>query len=165
MKKGFANLLILIIVFAVVIIFIAIATIKSYAVTGDSMKPTFKNGQKIIVNKLAYISGSPKRGDIIVVGVDDNTSKIKPTIRRVVGLPGETVEIRQGRVYINGGILDEPYIDNAKESGLDEKVGVDSAHYLVLADNRNTDYYRGTDISVWSLSPKNFIVGKYWFSY
>ena len=158
--KGFVKLLIVIVVFAAVLFFLLALTIKPFRVADDTMNPTFSNGQKIVVTMLAYVKSSPKREDIIIVGSD------KPMIRRVIGLPGETVEIRKGKVYINDQLLNEPYLGNVQDYDFDQKAGqIDPTHYLVLADNRTTAYYRGTKISTLAWVPKDSILGKYWFSY
>lgn len=87
-------------------------------------------------------------------------------MKRLIGMPGETVEIRKGKVYINNQLLNEPYLVNNQKNDFDQKPEkIDSAHYLVLADNRNTAYYRGTQISMLAWVPKTSILGKYWFSY
>jgi len=167
MKKGFAKQILLIVPFMFIgLAALAAITLKPYAVANDFMSPTFKNGQKIFINKLAYANSNPKRGDIIVVGVDNKTSSIKPTIRRVVGLPGETVEIKKGYVYINSQPLDEPYLDkNANYDFEQETTRLDSSHFFVLPDNRKTNLFRGTDVAPISWVPKNFIIGKYFLSY
>lgn len=158
-KKGFAKLLILLVVVTFAVFFAAL-TVKTFRVADEAMSPTFRNGQKIVINKLAYLKSSPTRGHVIVTG------SAKPMMRRIVGLPGETVEIKKGIVYINGEPLNEPYLANVQENDLDEKVGkIDTDHYLVLADNRSTVYYRGTKISMLAWVPKTSMLGKYWFSY
>lgn len=159
-RKGFAKLIILAIAAILFLIFLAVTTIKTFRVADEAMSSTFRNGQKIAINRLAYFKSSPKRGDIIVHG------SVKPGMRRLIGMPGETVEIRKGKVYINNQLLNEPYLVNNQKNDFDQKPEkIDAAHYLVLADNRSTAYYRGTEISMLAWVPKTSILGKYWFSY
>ncbi len=121
----------------VVVFFIAALVAKPYTVTGDSKKSTLKNGQKNLINKLAYLNNYPRRSYIIVTGVANSSSNNKSMIRRIVGLPGKTVEIRKGKVFINNQILGEPYLDKNQEYDFDEKPGkTDATHYFLLADNR-----------------------------
>lgn len=82
-----------------------------FVVDGDSMEPNLHNGEWLIVNKLTYRFSEPERGDIIVF----HFSEDKDYIKRVIGLPGETVSIEDGNLYINGEQVDEPYLDEAKE--------------------------------------------------
>lgn len=167
MKKGFTKLIILVIILAVVVFFIAALTVKSYAVKNDSMKPTINNGQKIVINKLAYFNSHPKRGDIIVVGVKGK-SNIKSLVRRIVGLPGEKVEIKNGSVLVNDVILNEPYLGTAKELDFNqEPLNLSDSQYYALPDNRNLSVYRGKEIPIGTVVPQNFfvILGEYWFSY
>lgn len=113
-------------------------TIEKTRVSGTSMEPTLKEGQVIIVNKLAYIFFSPKRSDVIVykqVGKEHSYFEIK----RVIGLPRETVKIKNGNIYINDNIiLEKIKTDTIQNSGLaEEGVKLGDNEYFVLGDNRN----------------------------
>jgi signal peptidase I len=106
-------------------------------VDGSSMYPTLKDDNRMIVNKLSYVFGEPKRFDIIVFHAPEK----KDYIKRVIGLPGETVEYRNDTLYINGKKYDEPYLDELKketEGLLTESfiVTVPKDHIFVLGDNR-----------------------------
>jgi signal peptidase I len=157
MAKYIRDIIITIIV-ALVIFFVLQATVGSYKVYGPSMLPGIKNGYYIMVNKVEYYFQSPERGDIIVF----HSPNIAGTdlIKRIIGLPGDTVEVKNGKVYINNTPLAEPYVaesPNYKYSP--EQVPPDQ--YFVLGDNRNnsTDSHTG-----WFLPRKN-IVGKAWITY
>lgn len=105
---------------------------------GDSMKTTLKDGDKILVNKMIYHISSPKRNDVIVfrqTGKEHDFYNVK----RIIGLPGETVLIQNGQVYINGDLLDEKItVDGMKNGGLaNEELVLDDDEYFVLGDNRN----------------------------
>lgn len=108
------------------------------SVSGTSMEPTLKEGQVVIVNKLEYYIKSPKRNDVIVYK-QSNKEHSYFEIKRVIGLPGETVKIKNGIVYINDQAIKEKVKTEAiSNSGLaEEGVKLDDNEYFVLGDNRN----------------------------
>lgn len=102
-------------------------------VKGPSMEPTLHEGEILIVSKLSYRIGEPKRSDIVVL--NDNLEH-KDLIKRVIGLPGERINIKDGLVYIDGNILVEEYIQvPTYENEFEESIVPDSK-YFVLGDNR-----------------------------
>lgn len=105
---------------------------------GDSMKPAISNGDAVLVNRLVYNAVNPKRGDLIVFKPKGNENS-HSYIKRVIGLPGETVEIKDGEVYINGKALEEDYKKTEiSDPGLaKEAVQLKENEYFVLGDNRN----------------------------
>jgi signal peptidase I len=135
-----------------------------FFVDGPSMEPSFYTGQRVIVSRVNYMVQAPQRGEIIVFESPDQPGVDPPLIKRVVGLPGETVEIRDTQVYIDGRPLDETYInepcsasrcrDNLWELGPDE--------YFVMGDNRN----RSRDSRVFGPVTRNHVIGealvRYW---
>jgi signal peptidase I len=129
-------------------------TIQTCVVFGICMEPALEEGQRIIVSKITYYFDGPRRGDIIVFRPPASPNAA-PYIKRVVGLPGDTVEIKDGKVYINGASLSEPYI---KETPLyympSETVPLNN--YFVLGDNRNDS----NDSHVWGMVPRENIIGK-----
>ena len=108
------------------------------SVSGTSMEPTLKEGQVVIVNKVEYYIKSPKRNDVIVYK-QSNKEHSYFEIKRVIGLPGETVKIKNGIVYINDEAIKEKVKTEAiSNSGLaEEGVKLDDNEYFVLGDNRN----------------------------
>lgn len=108
------------------------------SVSGNSMDPTLKEGQVVIVNKLEYYFKSPKRNDVIVYK-QSNKEHSYFEIKRVIGLPGETVKIKNGIIYINDEAIKEKVkTDITNNSGLaEEGVKLDDNEYFVLGDNRN----------------------------
>ena len=125
--------LIVVIAMFLVIKFVGQRTI----VIGDSMNPTLQDGENLITDKITYRFTEPKRYDIIVFPYKDNPSKL--LIKRIIGMPGETVQIIDGYVYINGHLLEEDY-GNAvmNDSGTaSEPIALGSDEYFVLGDNRN----------------------------
>jgi len=123
------------------------------------MLPNFDTGQLIIVNRAAYFFGGPSRGDVIVLHNPANNSE--DFIKRVVGLPGEYVEIREGRVYVNGTMLNEPYIEQFCTLGCDGAWPLGPDQYFVLGDNRAHSH----DSHVFGPINRNLIVGQAWLRY
>lgn len=106
-------------------------------VIGDSMQTTLSDGDNLITDKITYRFRDPKRFDIVVFPFKENTSKL--LIKRIIGMPGETVQIKNGKVYINGYELQENYgIAVMNDAGLaSEPILLGEDEYFVLGDNRN----------------------------
>lgn len=106
-------------------------------VIGDSMNPTLHENENLITDKITYRFKEPKRFDIIVFPYKDNTSKL--LIKRIIGMPGETVQIKNGRVYINDHELNENYGNAIMNDGgvADNAIILGEDEYFVLGDNRN----------------------------
>ena len=135
---------------------------QQVSTVGDSMRPVLKNADKVLVNRIVYNASSPKRGDIIVFKPKGNESSHYYT-KRIVGLPGETVQIVENRIYINGEKLEEDYtttkIDTAGIAADKVKLGGDE--YFVMGDNRkNSEDSRSADIGA---VKRSYIYGKAWF--
>ena len=157
-------------------------TVRNFRVEGSSMAPTLESGQYLVVDHVSYLKldverlsrivpfwtvaqsdpqfafDPPSRGEIIVFRYPADPSK--DFVKRVVGLPGETVEVRSGTVYINGEALQEPYLQrpdssNARLLTLREK------EYYVIGDNRRNS----NDSRVWGVVPEENIVGRVWLVY
>ena len=110
---------------------------KRVSNVGDSMNPELSNGDIVLVNTLVYNAKNPARGDVIVFKPQGDKT-VHSYMKRVIGLPGETVEIKEGILYINGKELQEDYKTTAiKEAGLaSEKIKLKKQEYFVLGDNR-----------------------------
>jgi signal peptidase I len=142
-----------------VIIFLVVNTFTGrYEVQSISMEPTLHEGQYLIVSKIAYWFHGPERGDIIVLDPPNGRSEI-PYIKRVIGLPGEKVDVHDGRVWVNGIALNEPYISGPPSYNESRVLGNDE--YLVLGDNRNNS----SDSHIWGMLPRDNIIGKAIFRY
>jgi len=129
-------------------------TIQTCIVSSSSMEPDLQVGQRLVVNKVNYYFDSPKRGDIIVFRPPANPNST-PYIKRVIGLPGDTVEIKEGRVFINGEPLREPYIKETPLYSMAPEF-IMLNNYFVLGDNRNDS----NDSHVWGTVPRENIIGK-----
>lgn len=132
-----------------------------YIVSGASMEPTFDNFHYLIIDRISYDIGEPVRGDVIVFDLPQNSSRA--LIKRVIGVPGDTVSIRDSVVYISnaanpdGFMLDEPYLDPANIGGvanLEVTLGTDQ--YFVLGDNRKVS----ADSRIWGILPRENIAGR-----
>ncbi|MFA5367495.1 MAG: signal peptidase I [Dehalococcoidia bacterium] len=130
-------------------------TLESRQVDGTSMLPNLESGQRVLVCKAAYWFGDPQRGDVVVFHDSSRPSPTDYIIHRIVGLPNEKVEIRNGQVYIDDSMLEEPYIQGNSLNRPPEIVPHDS--YLIVGDNRNS---ASADIV-----PRNEIIGKAWLCY
>jgi signal peptidase I len=142
------------------IIFLVIRfAIQSYRVSGPSMLPGLQTDDYVLVNIIAYLFHAPERGDVIVFHYPLDTSE--DFIKRVIGLPGDTVTLDNKTVQVDGVVLHEPYISEAyNPSGKTIKVPMDE--YFVLGDNRPLS----DDSRDWGFVPKADLVGKavivYW---
>jgi signal peptidase I len=150
-------------VLAVAIFLIIHSTIQSSVVLYNSMEPNLHEGQRIIISKIVYNFHEPERGDVIIF--PDPNDPDDGLVKRIIGLPGETVEIKDGVVYIhqaNGETLtldESDYITNpAKNDFLGETIPEDN--YFVLGDNRNNSYDSRRE---WTVSRED-IIGKAWLS-
>jgi signal peptidase I len=157
------------VIFAGVIAILIVGfVVQPVRVEGQSMMPKLHDQDRIFVNKFIYPlrewigDKEPiKRGDIVVLLYPDDPSK--SYIKRVVGLPGEEVNVENGRLYINGAQVDEPYIDQEYLSAdsMPGSVHVKEHHYFVLGDNRRNS----SDSRYWGLVPEKYIYGKAIFRY
>lgn len=128
-------------------------------IPSDSMEPTLHVGDRLIIEKLAYHLATPKRGDIVVfeppIQLKTQGYRRSPAfIKRVIGKAGETVAVHDGRVYINGAPLDEPYILAPPGYEL-RPVQVPPEHLFVMGDNRNNS----NDSHVWGFLPVQNVIG------
>ena len=149
------------ILIAIAIFFCLRATVQGQDVHGVCMLPNIEHGELVMVNKATYWFSDPQRGDVIVF--DPPVPSEYPFIKRVIGLPGETVEVKNGQVFINNILLDEPYIlpeppRRNKNFGPEE---LSDSEYFVLGDNRNNS----NDSRSWGLIKRDSIIGKAWFVY
>jgi signal peptidase I len=164
------------------LIFLAVrSTVQNFKVEGSSMIPSLGNGQYIIVNKLAYaqfdlgmfdflpffdagdnpthhLFGTPERGDVVVF--ESPTSPGRDFIKRIIGVPGDKVQIRDGVVYINDEPLDETYTTGPTNCPCGPWT-IEGDHYFVLGDHRSNS----SDSRQFGTIIEGSIIGKAWFSY
>ncbi len=114
--------------------FIRYFIVELYMVEGPSMRPTLVNGERLVVNKFIYRFKTPERGEVLVFRYPRDPSR--DFIKRVIAVPGDTVEIKDGRVFLNGQLLNEPYILE-RIKGSYPVATVPEGHIYVMGDNRN----------------------------
>nr|WP_191383953.1 signal peptidase I [uncultured Lachnoclostridium sp.] len=132
------------------------------AVVGDSMSPILSNGDVTLVNRIVYDATAPKRGDIIVFKPKGNENS-HYYIKRIIGLPGETVQILEGEIYIDGEKLEEDYgVSEITDPGIAaEEIELAGDEFFVLGDDReNSEDSRMADVGA---VKRSYIYGKVWF--
>jgi signal peptidase I len=170
------------IILALVVFMVIQTSVQNFKVEGSSMDPTLEGGQYLLVNKLVYSQinlerlarmtpfwkvdhpdrrfpfHSPKRGEVIVFHFPGDPER--DFVKRVVGLPGELVEIRKGTVFIDHNPMEEPYLISRDEFNMEQR-RLGDKQYFVLGDNRRSS----NDSRSWGPVPEENVVGKVWFVY
>lgn len=161
--KLLRDVILVLAVFFLLLVFV----VQPVVVEGTSMLPQLHDGERLIVNKLIYYRlkdyswGHIERGDIVVFWYPNDPDK--SYVKRVIGLPGDTVEIRNGTVYVNDEKMHENYIDanfNKSEAN-HRREQVKDHYYFVMGDNRDNS----SDSRYWGLVPEKYIYGKVFFRY
>lgn len=153
--KGFLKELFITLGLALVIFLLLQTTIQSSIVLGSSMEPGLEDGQRLIINKAVYHFRDPARGDVIILHPPIEPQK--EYVKRVIGIPGDTIEVRNGVVYINGSPLYEPYIKETPRNNFSPFI-VPENNYFVMGDNRNNSNDSRTG---WTVTSDN-IIGEAW---
>lgn len=158
-KKGdFWDLVKFAVIAFLIVMPIRIFIAQPFVVSGESMYPTFNDGQYLIIDEISYITGTPKRGDVIVFRYPLDPSRF--FIKRVIGLPNEKINIDSGKITItnkdnpNGFNLTEPYIN--EKFTTTGTYNTESDEYFVLGDNRNNSL----DSRAWGIVPQKLLVGR-----
>jgi len=125
-----------------------------FRISGVSMMPNFVDGQFVLVDKLSYLIGQPKRGDVVVLRFPANPTK-KLFIKRIIGLPGETVQVANGEVFVNKVPLIESFLPEGTNSAPDVIKVLGYQEYFVMGDNRPNS----NDSRYWGPLPLEDIVG------
>ena len=156
-------------IFLIIVVFVlfGVFAVQPVVVEGTSMLPQLNDGERLLVNKLVYYKiqgvrwGHLERGDIVVFWFPKEPDK--SYVKRIIGLPGEMVEVRNGRVLINGQELNEDYLDLEHNKVLPSFPAkqVEQHYYFVMGDNRDNS----SDSRYWGLVPEKYIYGKAFFRY
>jgi signal peptidase I len=157
-ENFFTELLKFVLVAAVIVVPLRLFVAQPFIVSGASMEPTFHNGQYLIVDELTYHFDAPQREDVIIFRYPKDPSQF--FIKRIIGLPGETVMIRSGQIEVkkvDGSIatLSEPYVIN-QGNGPDATFEIPQGEYFVMGDNRP----ESSDSRTWGLLPRQDIIGR-----
>lgn len=164
--------IVLVVASLVVALVVRAFLIQAFYIPSESMLPTLHKDDRVLVNKLAYDFGDVSRGDIIVFEAPPgaSSSEVRDLIKRVVGLPGETIEGRGGGIYINGRPLEEPYLPESVQSREFPRETVPPDSYWVLGDNRqdskDSTFFKSIDedaiigrafVRIWPLDDLGFL--------
>jgi len=153
-------------VFVVIYLFL----FQPHQVKGNSMYPNFHNGEFLLTDKISYRFGTPQRGDVIIFKAppSEPCAEIEcEYIKRIIGTPGDTVKVSEGKIYINNQILTEPYLPKGLTTSPgsflreNQEVKIPPNEYLPLGDNRN----QSRDGREFGTIPFSSIVGKAWLRY
>jgi signal peptidase I len=149
------------IVLAIAFVFVYYIGLRT-SVVGPSMTPTLENKQEILVNRFIYSVSNPKPNDIVVF-LPNGNEKAHYYVKRIIGVPGDTVQIKDGAVYVNGELFDEA-VETAAILDAElaaEEITLEEDEYFVLGDNRNnSEDSRYANIGN---VKKEYIIGKAWF--
>jgi signal peptidase I len=156
-------------IFLIIVVFVlfGVFVVQPVVVEGTSMVPELHDGERLLVNKLVYYRfqgvswGHLERGDIVVFWYPREPDK--SYVKRIIGLPGETVEVKNGKVIIDGRELNEDYLDTEHNQSLPSfpVKKVEEHYYFVMGDNRDNS----SDSRYWGLVPEKYIYGKAFFRY
>ena len=171
---------------AVMVFMLLQTTVRNFKVDGSSMDPTLVNGQYLLVNRLVYLRiemdrfssivpfwqaeedsvryaiHPPERGEVIVFEFPDSipSNSKRDFVKRVIGLPGETIEVKDGVPFVDGVVLEEPYL-TTKDHFNGRKVELGAGEYYVIGDNRA----HSNDSRSWGAVPEENLRGKVWMIY
>jgi signal peptidase I len=156
--KNFWDLIGFAIIALIVVIPIRMWVIQPFVVSGESMYPTFHNGEYLIIDEISYILGEPKRGDVVVFRYPKDPSRF--FIKRIIGMPNERIVIKNGEVTVfnkenpDGLKINEPYI---KEEFSTTSIDItEENEYFVMGDNRN----RSSDSRSWGILNEKLMIGR-----
>ena len=150
-----------VIVLVIAFVFVYFIGLRT-SVLGQSMAPTLENRQEIMINRFIYLLSDPKPGDIVVF-LPNGNEKSHYYVKRVIGIPGDTVQIKEGEVYVNGELFEDedefaPILDAELAA---EPVKLEEDEYFVLGDNRNNS--QDSRYANIGNVKKEYIIGKAWF--
>lgn len=140
---------------------------QSYSIPSASMDPTLKVRDRLLVSKVNYEWGDIKRGDVVVfkkpesMQATEGPGGIEDLVKRVIGLPGDTVEARNGSVFINGAKLNEPYLPAATQTTNLRTIVVPVDEYFMMGDNRDVSF----DSRFWGTIKRADVIGEVFFRF
>ena len=146
------------VILTVIIFFLIQTVVRNFRVVGTSMEPNLHNSQYLIVDKISYRLGEPRQGDVIVFEPPNRPGE--DYVKRVIGVSGDLVEIRNGQVFISNELIEEPYVVYPGSYSMSPR-RVGANELFVLGDNRNSS----SDSHNWGMLETDKVVGKAWISY
>jgi len=141
-------------ILAVLGLFIHYFVATIFAVEGASMEPNFKDGEYLLVNRISYFIGKPKRGDVVVLRFPGREQE--KYLKRIIGLPNETIKIENNQIVISGQKIKEDYLPSSIKTEPDMEKTLSEDEYFVLGDNRENS----NDSRIWGTVPSNNLIGK-----
>ena len=141
---------------ALIVLLVNLATGR-FRIEGNSMEPNLHDSEYVLIDKISYRLHPPERGDVIVF---ERPGEERDYIKRVIGLPSDTVEVRAGQVWVNGVALDEPYLNQNTRTDMPARI-VQPDYYFVMGDNRNNS----SDSRSFGAIAADVIVGRAWLVY
>ena len=144
----------------IIVVPIRVFVVEAFVVEGNSMVPTFEDGNYLIIDKLSYRLGDPKRDDVVIFRYPKDQTKF--FIKRIIGLPGETIDVRSSeneviiinKEHPNGFKIDQSFVKNI--GGMDKHIILEADEYFVMGDNRSGS----SDSRIWGPVNKKFLTGK-----
>ncbi|WP_117169862.1 signal peptidase I [Paraliobacillus sediminis] len=132
-KMNWKNWIKFVLLALILVILLTSFIFSTSVIEGDSMQPTLQNGEQIVYNKIAYLVNEPQRGDIVIIDYP-----LKNYIKRIIGLPNETIEIREQQLYINNLLYQQSFLTEAKSFTTDDfgPITIPDKSYFVMGDNR-----------------------------
>lgn len=165
LKNNIIELIEFVAIVLAVLMVIRVFIAEPHKVSGSSMVPNFHDGDYIITNKLALKLSDIKREEVVIL--QDPLDNSKVFIKRIIGLPGETLKLQNGKIYINERLLDEPYLPNGLltpgNSFLKEgdEITIPEGNYFVMGDNRGNS----SDSREWGYLNKELVIGQAFLRY
>ncbi len=162
LKSLFFEILEIVIIALAIIIPIRYFLVQPFFVRGQSMEPTFHDGDYLVVDEITYRFREPQRGEVVVFRFPGNPADFY--IKRIIGLPGEIVEIKAGKIriynsdYPSGFLLEEPYLPRNLKTEGNVRTQLGDNEYFVLGDNRGASY----DSRKWGTVQRRNIIGRVW---
>ena len=157
-KQSFWELVRFALIALIIVVPIRVLVAEPFVVSGSSMVPTFQNANYLIIDKLSYKFSDPKRDDVVVFKYPNDTTKF--FIKRIVGLPNETVDVKNNIVTITnkdnpeGLVMNEPFVKNV--GGIDKHLELKADEYFVMGDNRSGS----SDSRYWGAVKRSLLTGK-----
>ena len=161
----FLDILQIVVLAFALFLFMYLLVFQPHKIKGNSMQPNFPDGEYLLTDKVTYRFEQPKRGDVIVFKAP--TDESEEYIKRIIGLPGDTISLKEGKIFINGKQLDESYLPQSLETfgssflKEGEEIKVTDNVFFVLGDNRPFS----SDSRTWGFVDKSKITGRAWLIY